>query len=138
MTRSEARCEAFKLIFQIEAQGEDYPHMVELFAGDNQALKKTDKKQFVYIQSVSSDIFSKLSDIDSLIEKNLTTDWKMQRLSRVSLAILRLAAYELMYMEDVPDNVAANEAVELAKVYDEDAAPAFINGVLSGIIKSKA
>jgi len=138
MTRSEARCEAFKLIFQIEAHKEDFAQIVDIFAEENADIKKSDKKQFNYIISTANGAYANVADLDSAIESNLTTDWKLPRLSRVSLAILRLAAYEILFVDDIPDNAAANEAVELAKLYDEDAAPAFINGVISGIIKSKA
>ena len=61
----------------------------------------------------------------------------LDRLSKVTLAILRLAVYEIKYLEDIPDNVSVNEAVEIAKVYDIDDAPSFVNGVLSGVIKEK-
>lgn len=59
-------------------------------------------------------------------------------MSKVSLAILRLAVYEILFIDDIPDNVSVNEAVELAKAYDIDEAPSFINGVLSNILASKA
>jgi len=137
MTRSEARCEAFKLIFQIEAHKEDFAQIVEIFIEENADMKKSDKKQFNYIINTANGAYAKFAELDTSIESNLTTDWKLPRLSRVSLAILRLAAYEILCAEDIPDSVAVNEAVELAKIYDEDAAPSFINGVISGIIKSK-
>ena len=59
--------------------------------------------------------------------------WKLERLSRVSQAIMRLAIYEMLYREDVSYNIAINEAVELAKKFDHDKAPGFINGVLNSV-----
>ena len=75
-----------------------------------------------------------LPEIDKKIEEH-TKGWKLERISRMSLSILRLCAYELMFT-DVPKPVALNEAVELAKSYDTDEAPAFINGVLNSVARS--
>lgn len=134
MNRREAREEAFKLVFQITAQRDCYPEVVERFAEENAALKKTDRKQFKYIVAAANSVFEKVEEIDGIIAANLSEDWKVERLSKMSLAILRLAVYEIQYVEDIPDTVSVNEAVELAKVYDTDDAPAFINGVLAGVL----
>lgn len=138
MNRSEARCEAFKLAFQITAHKDSYPEVVELFEEENEALKKSDKKQYAYIVATANGIYEKRDALDEIITKNLKSGWKLERLSKVSLAVLRLAVFEVLYVDDIPDHVAVNEAVELAKQYDIDEAPAFINGVLSGVLKEKA
>lgn len=83
-------------------------------------------------------IFEKKDILDDEIAKHLKAGWRTDRLSKVSLAILRLAVYEILFIDDIPDNVSVNEAVELAKAYDIDEAPSFINGVLSNILASKA
>ena len=75
-----------------------------------------------------------LSEIDKKIEEH-AKGWSLERISRMSISIIRLCSYELMYT-DVPKPVALNEAVELAKRYDTDEAPAFINGVLNSIAKN--
>lgn len=69
MNRSEARCEAFKLAFQITAHKDSYPQVVELFEEENRALKKSDKKQFVYIVSTANGIFEKKDILDDEIGK---------------------------------------------------------------------
>lgn len=135
MTRSEARIEAFKLVFQITAHKESYPEVVVLFEQENPQIKKNDKKQYNYIVNSANGVFDNMENIDDLICKNLKKDWTIDRLSKVTLAILRLAVFEIKYLEDIPESVSINEAVEIAKVYDIDDAPAFINGVLSGIVK---
>lgn len=135
MNRSEARCEAFKLAFQITAHKDSYPDVVRLFEDENTAMKKTDKKQYRYIVLSANGIFEKKDELDEIISRNLKSGWRIERLSKVSLAILRLAVYEILYIDDIPSSVSVNEAVELAKTYDIDEAPAFINGVLSGILK---
>ncbi len=137
MNRSEARCEAFKLAFQITAQKDSYPEVVELFENENAELKKTDKKQYNYIVSTAKGIFDKKDVLDEKISENLKAGWSKERISKVSLAVMRLAVYEIMYIDDIPDNVSVNEAVEIAKRYDIDEAPSFINGVLSSILKAK-
>lgn len=137
MNRKEARCEAFKLIFQITAQKDAYPEVVERFKEENISLKKSDKKQYNYIISIANGVYEKRDELDLIISDNLKQSWKIDRLSKVSLAILRLAIYEIEFLEDIPYKVSANEAVEIAKNYDIDEAPSFINGVLSSVIKSK-
>ena len=75
-----------------------------------------------------------LTEIDEKIKEH-AKGWTLERISRMSLSILRLCSYELMYT-DVPKPVALNEAVELAKAYDTDEAPAFINGILNSVSRS--
>ncbi len=136
MNRTEARCEAFKLVFQITAHKDSYPEVVDIFKKDNASLEKTDKKQYNYIVSTANGVFDKMNVLDDMIDKNLKQGWKIDRMSKVSLAILRLAIYEILFIDDIPSKVSANEAVELAKEYDIDEAPAFVNGVLSSVIKN--
>ena len=78
-----------------------------------------------------------LEEIDNIIG-SYAKGWTVERMSKVDKAILRLAVYEIKYAPDVPDGVAVNEAVELAKVYSSDEAPAFINGILGKVIGSEA
>ena len=75
-----------------------------------------------------------LSEIDEKIKEH-AKGWSLERISRMSLSVLRLCSYELMYTS-VPKPVALNEAVELAKMYDTDEAPAFINGILNSVSRS--
>ena len=77
-------------------------------------------------------VLENLTEIDGFIEQ-YSSGWKVSRFARVTLAILRLAIYEAEYAQDVPENVAINEAIELAKEYDSEDAPAFINGILGSI-----
>ena len=72
--------------------------------------------------------------IDNKIQENLR-NWKLNRISKMNMSILRLAIYEILFVEDVPDKVAVNESIEIAKKYSDDNAPSFINGVLGNMIK---
>ena len=76
-----------------------------------------------------------MQDIDDKISSNLKQGWKLSRISRVSLAVLRLAVYEMMYLDDIPVSVSINEAVELSKKYTMEDDTSFINGVLGAIAK---
>lgn len=87
-----------------------------------------------YAIEVAKAIEDNLSDVDSLISSNLSKGWKISRISRISLAILRVAVYEMKFVDEVPVSVAINEAVELAKKYSVDDA-SFVNGVLGAVAK---
>ena len=78
---------------------------------------------------------SNLEEIDKIIEQN-AKGWKTERLSKMTLSILRLCVCEMKYFDDIPSAVSMNEAVELAKIYDGDDAPAFINGIVNAVSKS--
>ena len=77
-----------------------------------------------------SAIVELLPEIDKKLE-SVSEGWKLERMGKVELTILRLAVYELLYDDDIPANVAINEAVELAKVYVGDTSPAYDNGILA-------
>ena len=75
-------------------------------------------------------------EIDARISENLKKGWRISRISRVSLAILRLAIYEMLYLDEIPVSVSINEAVELSKKYTVEDDTAFINGVLGAVAKT--
>lgn len=88
-----------------------------------------------FVQEYFKDIMNKKEDIDNVITK-FSFKWGKERLSKVSLAILRLAVYEIIYKSEIPTSVAINEAVELSKKYGTDKESAFINGLLGGVSRS--
>lgn len=131
MNRTEARDMAFKFLYQVEVQKENNEEAINLFFENNEIESKDAKK---YILDVVNGVSANLENILELIKKNLKQDWKIERISKVTLAILKLATYEIVYAK-VPFKVVINEAVELAKKYGEDSAPAFVNGILASIVK---
>ncbi|MBO4293735.1 MAG: transcription antitermination factor NusB [Clostridia bacterium] len=132
MERSEIREQAFKLIYSIEIQKtDDLKESIELFIEANDI---TSQKAINYIDDAVLGIEKNKKDIDAKIEKNLKQEWKIERISKIDLSILRLAIYEIIYKE-VPFKVAINEAVELAKKYGEDASKKFVNGILASVVK---
>lgn len=131
-TRSEARIEAFKLIFQTEVNNDDIDFLFEHLLNENpKSLDNID-----YIKTTVLGVISKKDELDEDIKNNLTSGWKLDRITRVSLAVLRLAIFEIKYIDDVPTNVAINEAVEIEKKFDNPDNSAFVNGVLAGFIRS--
>ena len=131
MNRSAIREQAFKLIYSLEIQErEELEEKIELFI-ENNNLK--DPKEQKYIKDVVFGIEKNSEEIKDLIIKNLKANWKIERISKIDLAILKLAIYEIKYTE-TPFKVVINEAVELAKKYGEDTSKNFINGILASIV----
>lgn len=134
MNRTAIREQTFKLIYSLEIQKqEDLEEAIELYEESNQI---TDEKAKAYIADAVFGIEKNKDEIIHQIEKNLKSDWKLARISKIDLTILKLAIYELKYTE-IPYKVAINEAVELAKKYGEDSSKNFVNGVLASVVKEK-
>ena len=132
MNRSEIREQAFKLIYSLEIQKkEPLEEQIELYIEANEI---TNKNAVEYIKDAVLGIEQNREEIVQKIEKNLKSEWKIDRISKVDLAILKLAIYEIKY-KDIPFKVVINEAVELAKKYGEDSSKNFVNGILASIVK---
>lgn len=131
MNRSRARELAFKLLYQIEIQKEVNEEDIELFFENNEVNSKEAKE---YINDMVNGINMNSKEILEQISKNLKEDWKVERVSKVNLALLKLAIYEIKYKE-LPYKVVINEVVELAKKYGEETSHSFINGILASVVK---
>ena len=132
MNRTASRENAFKLIYSLEIQkDDDTSEQIELFYESNNIKDKYAQK---YITDAVQGIEKNEKEILANIEKNLKSDWKLSRISKMDLSILKLAIYEIKYT-DVPYKVAINEAVELAKKYGEDKSKNFVNGILASVVK---
>ncbi len=126
MSRRKLRESIFLLLFRIEFNTrEELEEQAEAFY--QQVESEEDR---LYIRKKLTAI---LDDLDSIDEKirEICQGWRLSRLGKTELAILRLAVYEILYDEDIPTGVAINEAVEIAKIYCSEEAPRFINGVLA-------
>lgn len=133
MNRHQARKLAFQMIYALDFQ-QDTP-LAELYAAS--VTDRGITEELPYLQDVFFHVGESLTELDALIGAHLKQGWKLSRLSKVTHAILRLATYEMLSVADVPFPVAINEAVQMAKEYDEESAPAFINGVLNAIADTK-
>ncbi len=128
MGRRASREIAMKLLYQLEIQKEDRDEQLMSEISEYE-LSEKDKE---YIIDVVNGVFSKISVIDELIEK-YSKGWKINRIPKVDLSILRLGIYEINFRQDIPFNVSINEAIELSKKYSGEDAGAFINGVLGKV-----
>lgn len=129
-TRSEAREKTFSLIFQLGQNDEDIEFLIEqLFEEYPESVDNA-----AYIKGTLYGVAERREELISVIAEVLPANRKIDRLSKTVLSILLLAVYEMKYSDDVPEKVAINEAVELAKKFAEDEAPQFVNGVLAGVI----
>jgi len=131
MNRSKARDLAFKLLYQIEIQKEINNEDIEIFFENNE-ITSNDAKE--YIKGIVEGVNKYSKDILNKISKNLKDDWEIDRISKVNLALLKLAIYEIEYSK-LPYKVVINEVVELAKTYGEETSKTFINGVLASVVK---
>lgn len=133
MGRREQREQIFKLLFRVEFNSpEEMPEQVKLFLEDTETVVY--EKDAVYISGKFEKIQEKLPEIDGVINAN-TEGWDTTRMGKVELTVLRLAVYELRFDEDIPDSVAINEAVELAKTYGQENSGGFVNAILGKIVK---
>jgi len=133
MNRTEVRELAFKLLYSNEIQKDIDEEQIELILEDNNIEGKEAEK---YIKTTFDGIKENISEIEELIQANLKEKWTMNRISKIDLAILKIAIYELVFTK-LPYKVVINEAVELAKKYGEDSSKSFVNGILASIVKEK-
>lgn len=128
MTRKQAREEAFILIFEKEFNDESVENILEL----NEAVREIVPDE--YIKEVFFGVFNNLDTVDGIISAN-SKGWSIKRLSKVALAVLRLAIYEMKFVDSIPVSVSINEAVELCKKYATKDDSAFVNGILATVSK---
>lgn len=145
MTRSNARELAVHLIYSQSFTGEEPEQVVsarmekeyyEKLSAENEVYQERPScGQLAYIDGVVSGVANRLEDLNAQIQ-NFSIGWDISRISRLTKAIMQLAIYEILYVEDVPTGVAVSEAVRLAKKYDGDDTGAFVNGILGSFARS--
>lgn len=134
MTRSEVREAVFKLLFRTEFHDDaDYAEQIKLFVEEEDLNRPANFiEESDYITEKVNAIRERLPEIDALIDEK-SDGWKTTRMGKVDLTIIRLAIYELKYEDAIPDKVAINEAVNLAKEYGTDNSGSFVNGILAKV-----
>ena len=145
MTRANARELAVHLIYGREFTGEEPEHVVSVrlakeyydkLSEENEIYtERPSKNQIVYLDSVVSGVANRCDELNEQISK-FSIGWDVSRISRLTRAIMQLAIFEILYVEDVPTGVAISEAVRLAKKYDGDDTGAFVNGILGSFARS--
>ena len=130
MTRKQSRDEAFKLLYQSDISHDKAEDILELFYQQNEGINDKAKS---YISNVIFGVELNKDEIDKTITK-YSKGWNLNRISKLSAAALRLAIFEIMYCDDIPNTVAASEAVSLVKLYDSEESAGFVNGILASVI----
>ena len=135
MGRHEQREQVFKLLFRVEFHSpEDMPEQLALFRENNEEVPSWQDADAIATRFEK--IKDKIPELDKLLNEN-TEGWDTTRVGKVELAVLRLGAYELRYDDDIPDGVAINEAVEIAKNYESQEVVSFINGILGTFVRTE-
>jgi N utilization substance protein B len=144
MTRIAAREIAVRLCFSTAENPSDPEEVLALMfedeyysslqEEDDVYAKSPNAKQLDYITRLVTGVFSHAAELDGYIDK-YTVGWRFGRISRTAVAIMKVAMFEVLYMPDVPDKAAINEAVELAKKYETPKTVSFVNGVLGSFMK---
>ncbi len=129
MKRKQAREEAFILIFEKVFNTESVEEILEL-ANEVRDLEPDD-----YIKTVFAGVYDNLETLDNIVSEN-AIGWSISRISKTALSVLRLALFEIKFMDDIPVSVSINEAVELCKKYATKDDASFVNGILSTVAKS--
>ncbi len=134
-SRSTAREMAFKLVFEDMFGTSTAQSMLGVLFDEDVNWNDLSDENKEYVEWVRKYVKDNQENVDSVISE-FAKGWKIERMSRVDVSILRLAICEIMFREDVTTAIAINEAVELAKKYSTDEAPQFINGILGAYVRS--
>lgn len=145
MTRANARELAVHLIYGRDFTGEEPEQVVAVrlakeyyakLSEENEVYaERPSRAQTAYLDKVVSGVANRVDDLNNEIQK-FSIGWDVSRISRLTRAIMQLAIYEILYVEDVPTGVAVSEAVRLAKKYDGDDTGSFVNGILGSFARS--
>ena len=134
MYRREAREHVFKLVFLKDFyKDEDYVRQCGLYLDQFPELSEDDRRE---VLEIAEAVFLRSEEIDEMLNR-LSEGWKTKRMNRVDLSLLRLAVYEIRYDDSIPEKVAVNEAVELAKTFGGEDSPAFVNAILGKIMREQ-
>lgn len=128
MTRRQLRENVFKMLFRVEFHDDkELPEQLILFEDEVEPISEDEK---IYMTNKYKDIYAHIEELDAAINE-VSKGWKTTRMGKVDLTLIRLAAYEIRFEEEIPVKVSINEAIELAKKYGTDDSPAFVNGILA-------
>ncbi|MCR5082492.1 MAG: transcription antitermination factor NusB [Parasporobacterium sp.] len=140
MTRRELRDGIFELLFRMEFHSEEeFEEQVRIFnelydeKQEEIGGKSIDEEDLEYIKNKALAVYSMRDEIDAYIN-GVSENWKTDRMGKVDLCIIRLAYYEIKHDEDIPQKVAINEAIELAKTYGTESSGNFVNGILAKVV----
>jgi N utilization substance protein B len=128
MSRREIREHLFRMLFRKDFHEEiELNEQIDLYF---ESLEEPKQEDLVYLKERFNKIINVLDEIDAILEAS-SSGWKLKRMGKVDLTIMRLAIYEIKFDDDIPTKVAINEAVEIAKIFGGDSSGSFVNGVLA-------
>ena len=131
MSRKDSREKAMEILFSMELTKDNDTEALENFVENYE--EDINLLDLDYIKTVLKGVYENKNDIDKIIESNLQ-NWKLDRISKINLTILRMAIFEMNNLNDVPGKVAINEALELTKKYSDEKSVSYINGVLDKVL----
>lgn len=133
MSRRELREHLFRMLFRKEFHDQrELNEQIDMYFD---SIEEPKEKDIMYLREKINKVVARIEEIDQIIE-SCSAGWKLTRMGKIDLTILRLATYEVKFDEDIPTGVAINEAVELAKKFGEDQSPSFVNGILAKIVNA--
>ncbi len=134
MTRRELREHVFLMLFRRDFYDslDELKDQAQLYLDEAETPIEDSEKE--YLKNKVNAIYEVVTSLDEKIDE-VAKGWKTKRMSKVDLTIIRLALYEMLYDEDVPEKVAINEGVELAKKFGGDDSPSFVNGILARLVR---
>lgn len=137
LSRHEIRQMAVQALFPLDfnqdlTKQDAIVHAIEL---EHEEMIDEEQENFVpvYLDLLVTGVCEQKTDLDEVIQKHLRRGWNLQRLSKMDVTILRIALFEMFHVDNVPNKVALNEAIELAKTFSDDQSRKFINGILSTV-----
>lgn len=137
MKRRELREHTFKLVFMKEFYEDDVLEEQTILYLASEELESYTSEEKAELKARAEAVMEKADEADELINQ-YAKGWQTRRMAKVDLSLIRLALYEIRYDEAVPERVAINEAVELAKQYGGEDSPSFVNGILGKIVRAEA
>lgn len=140
LTRRDIREKALQSLFQLSVNGElsKEEAMQQALLSENELVDEVETVRVPsYLDMLVSGVIEKQDEIDEKIKVHLE-NWSLNRLAKTDLIIIRVAIFEMMYVSDVPDRVALNEALEITKKYSDEKSRKFVNGVLANIVNENS
>lgn len=134
MSRREIREHLFRMLFRKDFHEEaEMNEQISMYFDSLEELHS--EEEDIYLKNRFEGMLARISEIDEILE-SISSGWKLNRMGKVDLTILRLAIYEIKFDDTIPTKVAINEAVEIAKLFGGDSSGAFVNGVLAKLAKA--
>lgn len=133
MSRREIRKHLFRMLFRKDFHEDtELNEQIDLYL---ESLNEPKEEEMLYLKERFQKVLEKIPEIDKILSE-VSSGWKLNRMGKVDLTVMRLAIYEMKYDDEVPMKVAINEAVEIAKTFGGESSGSFVNGILAKVVNS--